>query len=79
MVEIHLVDSLEGGFIASIETLGEFDGWVGARAEIESSSLDFSRYCGVAGGLLRIAVSYIGTRESPCVCGIRAYGILDRA
>jgi hypothetical protein len=30
MVEIHLVDRLEGGFIASVKTISEFDGWVGA-------------------------------------------------
>jgi hypothetical protein len=79
MVEIHLVDSLEGGFIASVKTVGEFDGWVGARAEVKSSALDLSRCCGVASGLLSIAISYIGARESPCVGGIRACGILDRA
>jgi len=79
VVEIHLVDGLEGGFIASVKTVSEFDSWVGARAEVESSALDLSRCCGVAGGLLSIAVSYIGTRESSCVGGIGACGILDRA
>jgi hypothetical protein len=79
VVEIRLVDRLEGGFIASVKTVGEFDGWVGARAEVESSALDLSRRCGVAGGLLSIAVSYSGTREFPCVGGIGACVILDRA
>jgi len=79
VVEIRLVDRLEGGFIAPVKTVGEFDGWVGARAEVESSALDLSRCCGVASGLLSIAISYVGTRESPCVGGIGACGILDRA
>ncbi len=79
MVEIHLVNSLEGGLSESVKAHGEFDGWVGARAEVESSALDLSRCCGVASGLLSIAVSYIGTRESPCVGGIRTCGILNSA
>ena len=40
VVEILLVDSLERVFRASVKTVSEFDGGIGAGAEVKSSTLD---------------------------------------
>ena len=77
VVEINLVDSLEGVLSASVKTRGEFNGGVGARAEIKSSALDLCGCCGIAGGLLSIAVAHTGTGEGSRVGGIGACVVLN--
>lgn len=77
MVEISLVDSLEGVLLAPVKTGGEFDGGVGARAEVESSALDLCGCCGVAGILLGVAVTDLGIGEGSRVGSVGACGVLD--
>ena len=77
MVEINLVDSLEGVLGASVKISSELNGGVGARAEIKSSALDLCGCCGIAGGLLSIAVAHTGTGEGSRVGGIGACVVLN--
>jgi hypothetical protein len=79
MVEISLVDSLEGVLIASIETGGEFDSGVGAGAEVEGGALDLCGCGSVAGSFLSVAVTYVGSWEGSCVGGVGACVVLDGA
>jgi len=79
VLEICLVDSLEGVFLASIKSSGELDSGVRARAEIESSALDLCGCCSVASGLLGVAISDIGTGKSSGVGCVRAGGVLNGA
>jgi hypothetical protein len=79
MVEISLVNSLEGVLVASIKTSSEFNGGVRARAKVESSALDLCRCSSVAGSFLGVAVTDVGSCKSSCIGSICAVGVLDGA
>ena len=79
VVEISLVNRLEGVLVASIKAGGELNGGVGAGAEVESSALDLCRSSSVAGSFLGVAVADVGTWKSSCISSICAVGVLDGA
>lgn len=77
MVEISLVDGLEGVLFSAVETGGELNGGVSAGAEVEGSAhAEFGRGGGVAGLFLGVAVSY-GAGLGTAVHGVGAGVVLD--